>query len=186
MPCKKEDSGSAGALGDIPPELGARMASLSNRGRRVIPSPPLSANCGSGSENQNRMRLSVPRQTPASRNGRSAKTGPEARKLCAMRLEVPSKLGRMHMRKWRASQVRLLCPRLHSLADGRTTKQHLSLPRDMNLAGQRRHRFIRRGPQMPREVRPGGKRCRCKVAARTAAPAVLLATLRAQAFFGLA
>ena len=65
-------------------------------------------------------------------------------------------------------------------------KNHLRLARDMNLAGKRRNRIIRRLPQLPREVRPRGKRCRCTVAAHTAAPAVLLAALRAQAFLGLA
>ena len=56
----------------------------------------------------------------------------------------------------------------------------------MNLAGKRRNRLIRRLPQLPWEVRPRGNRRRCKVAARTAGPAILLTALRAQTLLGIA
>ena len=108
------------------------------------------------------------------------------RRRRAVRPAVPSEPCRVGIRKWRASQVRLLCPRLHSLAESGAMKNRICLPRNMNLARQGRDRLIRRVPQLPREVRPRGNRRRCKVAARTAGPAILLTALRAQTLLGIA
>ena len=126
------------------------------------------------------------RHAHANYTRRPISSGLRTRRLRTVRFEVPSKPRRVGMRKWRASQVGLLCPRLHTLPEGRAMANYIRFPSDMNLAGQRRDRLIRRLPPMPREVRSGGKRCRCKIAARTAGPAIIFAALHAQAFLGLA